>query len=236
MNEHTLEVTGTIRRTPMSMSVRLTKPAGFTFLPGQWAQFTLSVDGARQSKPLSISSSPTEPFLEFTKRITGSAFSQAIAKLKLRDRVFLKGPAGNLVYSGGLETVTFIAGGIGITPVRSILKYLMDRKVGGKKVFLYGNLSVEETAFREEIREWEVKDPGLTVIHVLEKPPEGWKGHTGFINREIIEKSVPQLSNQIFYVSGPPPMVKAVSGALDQLGIPMEKRVTEKLEGYEGMV
>ncbi len=236
MNEHTLEVTGTIKRTPMSTSVRMAKPAGFTFLPGQWARFTLDVDGGKQSKPLSISSSPTEPFLEFTKRISKSAFSQAIAKLKPGDRILFKGPAGNLVYTGGLEKVTFIAGGIGITPIRSILKYLVDNKVEGKKVFLYGNLSVEETAFREEIRQWDDQDPDLTIVHVLEKPPDGWNGPTGFITREVIESSVPGIRDQIFYVSGPPMMVNAVSGALDQLEIPVEKRVTEKLEGYEGMV
>ena len=236
MNEYTLEVTGTVKRTPMSTSVRMNKPAGFAFMPGQWDQFTLDVEGEKESKPLSLSSSPTEPFLEFTKRISGSAFSQAIAGLKPGDQILLKGPVGNLVYTGGVERVTFLAGGIGITPIRSILKYLIDNKVEGEKIFLYGNLSVEETAYREEIRQWEDQDPDLSVIHVLEKPPEGWNGPTGFITRKIIEDNVPDLENRTFYVSGPPPMVNAVSGALDQLKIPMDKRITEKLEGYEGMV
>lgn len=236
MDEYTLEVTGTIKRTPMSTSVRMVKPGGFTYQPGQWAQFTLDVEGGQEAKPLSLSSSPTEPYLEFTKRISGSAFSQAISNLQPGDQVNLKGPAGNLIYTGGLDLVTFIAGGIGITPVRSILKYLADNRVEGKKVFLYGNLSVEETAYLEEIDSWEAMDPELALIHVLEKPPEGWTGPTGFINSRIIEESVPDLAAQTFYVSGPPPMVNAINGALDQLSIALEKRITEKLEGYEGMV
>lgn len=236
MNEFILEVIETIQRTPMSTSVRMDKPVGFLYSPGQWAQFTLEMGGGEESKPLSLSSSPTEPFLEFTKRISDSPFSQAISGLKPGDRILLKGPAGNLVYTGGMEKVTFIAGGIGITPIRSILKYLMDNRVEGTKLFLYGNLSVEETAYRDEIRQWEAQDPGLKVIYVLEKPPEGWDGPTGFINSRIIEESVPDLAEQTIYISGPPLMVNAVSGALDELEIPMEHRILEKLEGYEGMV
>jgi ferredoxin-NADP reductase len=236
MNEYTLEVMDTIKRTPMSTSVRIAKPEGFDYLPGQWAQFTLAVGGGKESKPLSLSSSPTESFLEFTKRISGSDFSGAVNNLRPGDTVRLKGPAGNLVYTGGLEFVTFIAGGIGITPIRSILKYMADKEVKGRKIFLYGNLSVEETAYREEIEIWEAQDPEMTVVHVLEQPPDGWSGPTGFINRQVIEESVPDLSAYTFYVSGPPPMVNAINGALDQLNIVQEKRVTEKLEGYEGMV
>ena len=236
MNEYPLEVTGIIKRTPMSTSVRMAKPEGFSYQPGQWAQFTLDAGGGKESKPLSPSSSPTESYLEFTKRISGSAFSQAISRLQPGDQVKLKGPVGNLVYTGGLDPVTFIAGGIGITPIRSILKYLADNRVGGKKIFIYGNLSVEETAFREEIESWEAQDPELTVIHVLEKPSEGWTGYTGFINSRIIEESVPDLHKQTFYVSGPPPMVNAINKAMDDLNISPERRVTEKLEGYESMV
>jgi ferredoxin-NADP reductase len=236
MNEYTLEVTGAIKRTPMSTSVRMKKPDGFTYMPGQWAQFTIDVEGGKESKPLSLSSSPTEPYLEFTKRISDSAFSQAISNLQPGDQVKLNGPVGNLVYTGGIDLVTFIVGGIGITPVRSILKYLADNRVGGKKTFLYGNLSVEETAYLEEIDSWEAMDPDLTVIHVLEKPPEGWTGYSGFINSRIIKESVPDFAAQTFYVSGPPAMVNAINGALDQLKIVSDKRVTEKLEGYEGML
>jgi len=236
MNEYTLEVMETISRTPMSRSVRMAKPEGFSFLPGQWGRFTLETLEGAQGKPLSLSSSPTEPFLEFTKRISQSPFSQAIAGLEKGDRVHFKGPAGNLTYTGGIEKVTFIAGGIGITPIRSILKYLADNRVGGKKVFLYGNPSVEETAFGQEIGQWEKEDSDLTVIHVLEKPPEGWTGYSGFINDRIIRESVPDLLEQTYYVSGPPPMVNALEKALDALQIPMEKRITEKLLGYEGMV
>jgi NAD(P)H-flavin reductase len=106
----------------------------------------------------------------------------------------------------------------------------------GEKYLIYGNLNFEETAFADDIRRWEEKDPGLKVIHVLQDPPDGWDGFTGFIDRGVIEASVPDLHTQTFYVSGPPPMVKAVAVCLDDLGIDRDRVYQEELEGYEGMV
>ncbi|UCG39662.1 MAG: hypothetical protein JSV00_05440 [bacterium] len=236
MKEHTVRVIETVVRTPTATSVRMAKPEGFTFQPGQWASFTMKVEEGSQSKPLSFSSSPTEPFLEFTKRITESPFSTAISRLKPGDRITLKGPVGNLVYTGGRERVTFIAGGIGITPIRSILKHALDEGVPGEKYFLYGNRNLEEIAFADELRSWEGEDPDLKVFHVLLEPPEGWEGFTGFIKRDIIREAVPDLPGQTFFVSGPPPMVGSVMKCLDSLGIDRSRVVKEELKGYEGMV
>jgi ferredoxin-NADP reductase len=235
MNEYTLEVTGTIKRTPMSTSVRMVKPEGFTYQPGQWAQFTVDVNGSQESKPLSLSSSPTELHLEFTKKLTGSIFSRAIGDLKSGDQIHFKGPAGNLVYTGGLEKVTFLAGGIGITPIRSILKYLADHRAAGGKNLLYANQNLEETAFLDEVNQWEVLDPDLRVVNILENPPEEWDGPTGFITRQIIEEFVPEREDQTFYVSGPPAMVDCVLDCFADLKVPGDRVIKEELKGYMGM-
>jgi ferredoxin-NADP reductase len=236
MNESTVKVIELIQCTPTAKTVRMEKPQDFIFQPGQWGYFTLNGDYERVSRSLSFSSSPTEPHLEFTKRISDSDFSQTVEQLQKGDKVSLLGPMGSLVYEGGLDKVTFLAGGIGITPIRSILKHAIDRGIAGEKFLLYGNLNVEETAFAEEIERWQEEDPGLIVTHVLHDPPEGWGGLTGFIDSRVIEVSVPDLPGQAFYVSGPPPMVKAVAICLDELGIHRDKVYKEELEGYEGMV
>ena len=88
----------------------------------------------------------------------------------------------------------------------------------------------------QEIKHWEKEDPGLKVFHVLTEPPQGWDGFAGFIDSRIIEASVPDLPDQTFYVSGPPPMVKAVAMCLDELGIHRDRVLKEELTGYEGMV
>lgn len=236
MNHYTTRVLEAIGRTPTAMTLRMEKPDGFAFHPGQWGYFSLQTEKDPVSRSLSFSSSPTEPHLEFTKRLSQSDFCQALRALKPGDELSFSGPMGNLVYEGGLDKVTFLAGGIGITPIRSILKNAMDHAIPGQKYLIYGNLNVEETAFAEEIADWQKKDAGLEVIHVLNDPPEGWSGYTGYISTRIIEESVPDLADQTFYVSGPPPMVNAVLANLDELGIHRDRILKEELEGYEGMV
>ena len=211
MNEYTVKVIELIQLTPTAVTLRMEKPGSFDFKPGQWGYFTVWRNCGKVSRSLSFSSSPTEPYLEFTKRISNSDFCQAVENIQKGDEVSFKGPMGDLVYEQAIEKVTFLAGGIGITPIRSILKHTVDKGIAGEKFLLYGNLNVKEIAFADEIKRWEKTDPGLKVIHVLQNPPEGWDGCTGFINRRIIEASVPDLPQQTFYVSGPPPMVNAVA-------------------------
>ncbi len=236
MDEYTVKVIELIQRTPTAATLRMKKPEDFTFKPGQWGYFTVEGDCGKVSRSLSFSSSPTEPHLEFTKRNSDSDFCKNVEQLQKDDEVSYRGPMGNLVYEGSLDKVTFIAGGIGITPIRSILKHAVDKGIEGEKFLLYGNLNLEETAFADEIQQWEKNDPGLMVTHVLKDPPEGWDGFTGFIDSHIIEASVPDLPGQTFYVSGPPPMVNAVTTCLDELGIHRDRVYKEELEGYEGMV
>ncbi|MDF1525820.1 MAG: hypothetical protein RRA15_00810 [bacterium] len=236
MSEYTVKVIELIQLTPTAVTLRMDKPEGFTFKPGQWGYFTVEGSSGKLSRSLSFSSSPTEPYLEFTKRLSDSDFCQNVKQLQVDDEVFFRGPMGNLIYEGGLDKVSFLAGGIGITPIRSILKHAVDKGIGGEKYLLYGNLTREETAFADEIRQWKKADPKLKVIHVLENPPQNWDGFNGFINSRIIEESVPDLPEQTFYVSGPPAMVKAVAMCLDELGIHRDKVYKEELEGYEGMV
>jgi ferredoxin-NADP reductase len=236
MKEYTVEVTEVIQRTPVAVSIRMERPGGFEYDPGQWGLFSLEVGDGLETRSLSFSSSPTEEFLEFTKGITRSAFSRAVQECKPGDMINLKGPAGVLVYKGGAPKVAFMAGGIGITPIRSMMKYLTDKGDPGQKTLLYACLSLEECAFLEEINLWESDDPGLTVIHTLEQPPEGWVGPVGFITNEMIEDNIPDINEQRFFVSGPPAMVGCVMACFADLNVPREKVTLEELTGYEGMV
>lgn len=236
MQEYKTIVMELIKQTPSAVTVRMEKPEGYAFKPGQWGFFTVQGPDGDISRTLSFSSSPTEPHLEFTKRLSDSDFCKTIKEFQGGEKITFKGPMGNLVYEGGLENATFLAGGIGITPIRSILKNAVDKRIPGKKWLIYGNLNLEETAFGEEIRHWETVDPELKVIHVLEKPPKDWAGFTGFINTTVIAESLPELDKQHFFVSGPPPMVKAVIGCMDELKIEPGKVFKEELKGYETMV
>lgn len=236
MNRFTVKIIELVQTTPSAVTLLIEKPDNFNFKPGQWAYFTLWGPMGEASRALSFSSSPTEPHLQVTKRMSGSGFCRNIELALPGDEVAFSDPMGSLVYEGGLDKVTFLAGGIGITPIRSILKNAMDKKVTGEKNLIYGNLNIEEAAFSHEIRTWEDKDPGLKVTHVLLDPHEGWNGFSGFIDRTVIEATITDLHGQIYYVSGPPSMVEAVTAHLRDLGIRGKKVLVEQLKGYEGMV
>ena len=175
-------------------------------------------------------------FLEFTKGITRSSFSRAVKECEPGDIIHFKGPAGALVYKGGSAKVTFMAGGIGITPIRSILKYLVDNGDTGQKTLLYASRYPEGTAFLNEILSWKASDPNLSHIQAYEQPPEGWTGPVGFITNEMIEDNIPDLDQQRFFVSGPPAMVGCVMECFRDLDVPKERVQLEELTGYEGMV
>ena len=189
-----------------------------------------------ESKPLSFSSSPTEPYLEFTKRISQSRFSTVFKNLVPGDTVRFRGPAGNLICTGTEKRIVFIAGGIGITPVRSILRYLRDRDIPGEHCLLYANSTINEIAFRDEFEKIRDEDPSFTIIDVLETPPDGWNGHQGFLTREIIGECVPDIADQTVFLCGPPRMVEIMEGYLADLKVPEDQIRKESLLGYEELV
>jgi len=236
MTEHTVKVVETILRTPSSISIRMEKPDGFDYLPGQWAIFSIDCPGETISKPLSFSSSPTEPFLEFTKRITGSSYCSGISSLAPGSSVTFEGPMGDLVYREGMDNLVFMAGGIGITPVRSILKYISDNGGNVTRHLIYSNRNIEEIAFGGELESFSSSDSLFKLTNILESPPPGWEGPAGFINGDIIKKQIPDLAGQTFFLCGPPVMVDCLLDDLKKLDVSEENINTEKLVGYEGLV
>ena len=116
------------------------------------------------------------------------------------------------------------------------MKYLADTNEQGQKTLLYASRNLEETAFIDEIEVWKSGDPDLTVINSFAQPPEGWTGPTGLITPEMIQRFIPDLDNQLFFVTGPPAMVECVVDCLNQLDVPKERVTLEELTGYERMV
>lgn len=127
-------------------------------------------------------------------------------------------------------------GGIGTTPVRSILRYLHDRQVPGERCLLYANSTVDEIAFRDEFEKMQDEKPSFRVVHVLATPPEGWQGHQGFLTMEKIMECVPDIAGQTIYLSGPPKMVECLEGFLAEMKVPPHQIRKEILEGYEELV
>jgi ferredoxin-NADP reductase len=192
------EVTDVIQRTEDVKSVRFRRPKGFDYLPGQWAFLTVGNEGELKTKPLSFSSSPTEDYLEFTKRLTGHEFSNAFATMGIGDAATIRGPYGKLTLQENHNKICMLSGGIGVTPLRSMIRYSTDKELEASIILLYSNRFENAIAFMEDFDEMQARNPDFRVIVTITRPNQAWKGLTGRINREMIEKKVPDYAERIF--------------------------------------
>ncbi|MFV1956776.1 MAG: ferredoxin--NADP reductase [bacterium] len=234
--EHSTTVTEIIQRTYNVISVRAQKPEGFDYQSGQCVKLTISSQNGEVSRFLSFSSSSTEPFIEFTKKISRSDFSKAFSCLKAGDPITYRGPAGCLVYEEEFPKVAFIAGGIGITPIRSIIRHTADKEIFTDRVLLYANRTEEDIAFREELDQVAKKDPTFRIRHILENPTVNWGGTSGLLSVKVIEDMIPDILKRKIYICGSPPFVSCVQADLKALGVTEDQIVIEELAGYESLL
>ncbi len=213
-----------IQRTPDVMSIRFEKPQGFSYRAGQYVIVTLVVtpDNSpdRMKKPFTLSSSPTEDFLEITKKLTGHPFSNALAALRPGDKFSINGPFGEFTFQGECDNVGMLSGGIGITPLRSMIKYSIDKQLGANIILLYSNRDEDDIVFRDELEKVKKENPNIQVIETITRPGSDWKGLTGRINADMIKKFIPDYRERIFFTCGPMKMVESMISLLKEMEIP----------------
>ena len=183
---------------------------------------------------LSVSSSPTEKgYLEFTKKLTESDFSKTLDNLSVGDEVIIQYPFGKFVLDESIRKIAFLSGGIGITPIRSICKYVVDKNLGIDIILVYANRSVKDIVFKDDFDAMMKSYSALRITHVLCETEPGFQCTVGRINREIVKKEIPDYPERKFYLCGPPQMVEAMRLLLAQdLGLSTEEIITENFQGY----
>lgn len=222
-----------IQRTNDIMSIRLTKPKGFDYQPGQFIFITLGSGESEMTKHFTISSSPTEAFLEITKRLTGHPFANALAALKVGDSVLLKGPFGDFTFNGEHKKIGMLSGGIGITPLRSMIKYSTDKGMGTDIILLYSNRSEDNIAFNDEFERLQKQNTNIKVVNTVTRPGPSWKGVSGRINDGMIKKYMPDYIDRIIYTSGPRKMVDSMLNLLKELNVPEKQIRKEYFPGFD---
>jgi ferredoxin-NADP reductase len=230
--EYTTVVIEVLPRSKNAVSIRFAKPAGFTYLPGQYMFITLRKGGETLMKHLTISSSPTEPFLEVTKGLTSHPFANALSALVPGDGAVINGPFGEFTFSGEYDQVVFISGGIGITPLRSMIRNATDLRLSTRILLLYSARSQADVLFGIEMEQMMEQNPNLNVILTLTVPDPGWKGRSGRIDSTLIEREIPALKEQVFFTSGPSVMVDAMVAILEKLGVQKDHIHQELFPGY----
>jgi predicted ferric reductase len=202
---------------------------GISFEPGQFAWLTIGpTPFTIQQHPFSFSSSSekTDSYA-FTIKELGD-FTSTIKKVKTGDRVYLEGPYGAFTVKPDMKQLFFIVGGIGITPVMSLLKTMNDQNDQRPVTLMYGNPELESVTFRKELNELQ-KELNLNIIHVLEEAPRDWEGHRGLINEELIDSYLPENSRKTdFFVCGPEPMMDIAENHLRSRDVPVYKIHSER--------
>jgi len=213
-----------------TLSLRAVGHEGMKFHPGQFAWLTLQNSPfAIEEHPFSFSSSALKPDkLDLTIKALGD-FTEKARNTTPGTIAYIDGPHG--VFTTDREEgpgFVFIVGGIGITPIMSMLRTFADREDVRPIILIYGNKSWEGVTFREEIEELKEK-LNLKVVHVLEEPPENWSGGTGFITTELLEEHLPEEKLRYrYFICGPEKMMEVALDAVRAHGVSLENVRLEK--------
>lgn len=198
-----------------------------SFVPGQYMEFTLAhphPDSRGNRRYFTLASSPTENAIHLGIRFDeqGSSFKKALSHIDGRTQIIGGQLAGEFTLPPDPEQkLVFIAGGIGITPFRSMLKYLLDMQERRDIVLFYANKTVDEIVYRDVLSAAQAK-LGVKTFYTLTDTvaaPKDWSGFLGRISEEMIQKAVPDYKERTYYLSGPPNMVKAYEQVLKNMEI-----------------
>jgi predicted ferric reductase len=210
---------------------------GFAFEAGQFAW----IRGGRtpfglDQHPISFSSSgDVQPggTIQFTIRDLGDWSGKTVPAFQPGDRMWVDGPYG--VFTTEHKQAmgyAFIGGGVGITPLYSMLQTMDEREDRRPVLLFYGARDLDSMTFREELEALTRSERlNLEFIPVLEEPPEDWPGESGFITAEILQKYLPeQFKRYKYLICGPIPMMDVMEQLLPDLGVPEENVLTERFD------
>jgi len=226
--------------TPSASDFTFTPERPLKFKAGQYLEWTLphpNTDSRGNRRYFTIVSSPTEPDLHIGVRFypEGSSFKKALASLDDHSPIMASHLAGDFVLPRDTDQkIAFIAGGIGITPYRSMVKYLVDTKQRRDLTLLYSVNHIDDIAYRD-VFEQGSQELGLTIVYAIADPkslPPNWPGEVGIVDAAMIKRQIPDYAERLFYISGPPPMVEGIAKTLRSLGVHRRNIKTDFFPGY----
>ncbi|MGH7155318.1 MAG: FAD-dependent oxidoreductase [Acetobacteraceae bacterium] len=220
-----------------TMAFHFAKPKGFEFRAGQFADYTLidppETDADGDTRGFSLVQAPYEPDLVAATRMRDTAFKRVLKNLPIGAEVKLDAPYGDFTLQKTESTpAVFIIGGIGVTPVRSMVAQATHDRTAHRILLLHAGRIPAELPLRDDFEQLAGDNPNFTYVMTVDSPPVGWKGEHGRVDSAMVKRHVPDLRAPIYYLSGPEGMVKAMRALLVGLAINEDNIRTEEFTGY----
>lgn len=219
---------------------RLARPDDFEYQAGQTVDLTLidppETDGEGPSRTFSLVSAPHEASLAVATRMRDTAFKRVLAALPEGTALNLEGPFGSFtLHENAARPAVFLAGGIGVTPFRSIIADAVARKLPHELILFYSNREPGDAAFLEELRAFAQAHPSLSIVPTMTRiaaTDASWAGERGHIDDALLDRHKPHSISPIYYIAGPPAMVHAMRALLKARGVSGDDIRFEEFAGY----
>jgi ferredoxin-NADP reductase len=219
---------------------RFEKPSSWTFKAGQYLDMTLldpsETDAEGNTRTFSIASGPHEETLMVATRMRDTAFKRVLGMMPLGSAVKIEGPSGSLTLHNNVSrTAVFLAGGIGVTPFRSIVFRAAKEKLPHRIFLFYSNRRPEDAPFLDELQALERENPNYKLIASMTemaKSHQSWRGEVGLIDKKMLASYLKDAVSPIYYVAGPPEMVKGLHTMINEAGVDDDDIRAEEFAGY----
>ena len=223
-----------------TLGLSFDKPANFAFKAGQFLDMILlnpsETDTEGNRRAFSIASAPHEGQLFFATRLRQSAFKRVLSTMAVGSEVRIEGPFGNFVLHGdAARPAVFLAGGIGITPFRSMVRRASKEQLAHRLILFYANRRPEDAPFLNELQALQSENANYTFVPTMTaggQRARSWGGETGHITQEMIARYVERSGGPVYYIAGPPAMVEATQKLLSQAGISDDDIRADEFAGY----
>ncbi|HEX5395056.1 MAG TPA: FAD-dependent oxidoreductase [Candidatus Saccharimonadales bacterium] len=221
-----------------TMAFYFEKPEGLDFRAGQFADYTLldppETDDEGNTRGFSFITAPYEDKIGLTTRMRDTAFKRVLKGLSIGSEVKFDGPYGDYtLHKTETTPAVFVIGGVGVTPVRSIVAQATHDWSPIKITLLHSNRTPADAPFTEDFERFAKENPNFTFVPVItDSAPDSWHGEHGRIDADMLKRHVPDLSTPIFYLSGPEGMVKTMRSLLIEIGANEDNIRTEEFTGY----
>jgi len=224
VEEHKLKIIKIIDDAPKVKTFRVEIPSTISFYPGQFFMVRFA-DDEKLKRAYSIASSPTDGYMDITMDLVGE-FTTKLFACKTEDYLMFKGPYGKFYFNDEIRNkLVLVGGGLGITPLRSIIRYCNEKKLSNKINLIYSVRTPDAIVYREELEE--VENPNYNYVFTVTRPTSEtkWDGRAGRIDKDLLKENI--MENGLYFLCGPLEFVKNIVSMLESLGVSKEQIKTD---------